>query len=885
MALTSGTRLGPYEILAQLAVGGMGEVYRARDSRLDRDVAIKVLPQHLWTSPESRARFEREAKTISSLNHPNICTLFDVGSLGDTDYLVMELVEGETLASRLGRGALPLPDTLRFGMQIADALDRAHRAGVVHRDLKPGNVMLTRSGAKLMDFGLASRRGVADLAKGSGHDAAPSQSPTEAMPLTAEGTMVGTLMYMSPEQLESKEADARSDIFAFGAVLYEMATGRRAFPGKTQVSIASAILERDPEPIRKSQPNSPAALDLIVGTCLAKDPDDRYASAHDIGLQLGWLAEGALAPETAPGLQAKRIALRYVGWITVALLAIVGVGLGSRIVRRVEGVTGPPALAFVPAPPGTHLLAFGFGAGPVVVSPDATRLAFSAIDRDGTIRLWVRPLDSRTATPVSGTENASAPFWSPDGRSLAFFSDGGLKTVDLMSGRVDVVCDTLPGHSRSRTGAWSAGGTIVFSNASQPLSTVPVPGGKPTPMGSFKPGDTGESDPVFLPDGDHFLFDVTGTHPPRIEMGSLSSGSTRQVLESALDPGYANGFLLFLRDRSLFAQSFDPGSGRVSGSPVALADASPYSAARSVLAIPSSSNESRLQWFDQGGTALGTVGGAAPYLSPRLSPDGRQVLALVVSPSGHDTDVWSIPTGGGVGSRLTFGAGGTWPVWSPDEKYVAYATRQGGRVVLARKPADGSGGEETLIVLDSAVRRAAVTDWSPDGRYLSYDALGASSRFESWILPMFGDRKPFQAAPTRGAQFDGNFSPDGRWFAYFSDESGRFEVFVVPFPGPGGKFQISDGGGWAVRWANTDHLLFLTAGNQLMEAGLTLSASSLHVRSIRPLFQIPLLDTWSPPFDVTAHGRRILAVTPADPEANSIGLLMNWPALATPRPK
>ncbi len=394
MALTSGTKLGPYEIQAPLGAGGMGEVYRARDTRLDRTVAIKVLSSHLSDNPEVKQRFEREARTISALNHPHICTLYDVGHQDGSDFLVMEYLEGETLARRLRRGPLPLPELLRIAIEIGDGLDEAHRAGIVHRDLKPGNIMLTRTGAKLLDFGLAKPAALSAAASGSApllSAAVTMTSPSPQLsPLTTQGAIVGTIQYMSPEQIEGKEADARSDIFAFGAVLYEMATGKPAFQGKSQLSVASAILEKEPEPITAAQPASPAALDLIVRTCLAKDPETRYASAHDIALQLRWLAGGALAPTvTTPA--PERDGFRNLGWVAAVVLAILLAASAFRLWGHRQAPAAAPALAYIPAPPQTRFLAFGFGAGPVVVSPDATKLAFSAIDRDGVIKLWGSP--------------------------------------------------------------------------------------------------------------------------------------------------------------------------------------------------------------------------------------------------------------------------------------------------------------------------------------------------------------------------------------------------------------------------------------------------------------------------------------------------------------
>ncbi|MGH9523733.1 MAG: protein kinase domain-containing protein [Terriglobales bacterium] len=880
MSLAAGTKLGPYEIQSPLGAGGMGEVYKARDSRLERDVAVKVLNSALISSPESKVRFEREAKTISQLNHPNICVLHDIGREGDLDFLVMEFIEGESLAERLKRGPLPLKELVSIGCDIADALDRAHRAGVVHRDLKPGNIMLTKSGAKLLDFGLA-KPAVMGASAGSGSApllsaALTMSSPSPQLsPLTQQGALVGTVQYMSPEQIQGTEADARSDIFAFGAVLYEMATGKRPFTGKSQIKVASAILEDEPQPVSSIVQTTPPALERLIATCMAKTPDARFASVHDIGLQLRWIGDGALVPEVPSTTASGRP--RNIAWIAAASLVVLAIAFGFLLWRASRTAAPAPALVFVPAPPDTRLVAFGFGDCPVAVSPDGRKLVFTAIGRDGVIQLWLRPLDSREATPLQGTENASQPFWSPDSRSVGFFADSKLKIVALNGGRIEVLCDVTRGRL---SGAWGSRGVILFSNpVGSPLNKIAATAGSPSPWAPLSGGDTFQSFPAFLPDGDHFLYvSANGQQQPRIEMGSLSSGTHTLVLENAAYPAYSNGYLLFLRGNTVSAQRFDASSGKVTGTAEPLVEASTYSVAGPVVAFQTTAEKTRLQWYGLNGEPQDAIGAVTSYLSPKISPDGKQVLAVVGSGAGAE-DLWSVPAAGGVSTRLTFGANGAWAVWSPDGKYIAYGRKENGKAVLARKPADGSGSEEILLTLGKDVRGAPAVDWSPDGRYLSFDIYSLShAREENWILPLFGDRKPIQVVRSSASQYDGNFSPDGRWLAYFSDESGRSEVYVVPFPGPGGKFQISTGGGWLVRWANGHHLFFMTRGNRLMDADLALGPESLQIRSIRPLFQLPLLDTSAPLFDVSADGKRIIAVTPADAEANSIGVMLNWQA-------
>ena len=859
----------------------MGEVYRARDTRLDRTVAVKILSSHMSENPEAKQRFDREARAISSLNHPNICTLHDVGHQSGVDYLVMEFLEGETLAERLRKGPLPVEQLLKWSMEICEGLEKAHRTGVIHRDLKPGNIMLTKTGAKLMDFGLAKAMPAQPAPPSS--LTLTSSGASAGQPLTAHGAVVGTFQYMAPEQVEGREADARSDIFALGAVLYEMATGKRAFEGKTTASVIAAVLERNPPSVSSVQPMSPPALDRVVNTCLAKDPDERFQNVHDVKLQLKWIAEGGSQAGVPTPVAVRRKNRETLAWSLLGGLAVVGVALAVATYLRPRASAGGPVLAFVPPPRDTRFLAFGFSSGPAMISPDETKLAFTAIDQNGAIKLWTRSLRANDASAVPGTEGAAEPFWSPDGRSLGFFAGGKLKTVELNGGNLQILADI----SSPEAAAWAPDGTIVFKPTwSSPLFRVPAGGGKVVPFTVLAADDYSDDSPAILPDGQHVLVVVTNQkQQKRVELKSLTSPESKLVLDDARQPVYTGGFLFFIRNQKIFAQPFNPGSGKVSGSATPLADADRYSlTGESVLAFQSVSHDTRLQWFDLSGNPLGTVGQVAFYLAPKIAPDGRQILFLAGDLQSPDAmDLWSLPAGGGVSRRMTFGSGvwRAWSVWSPDGKYIAYSARSEGKISIARKPSDGSGAEETLLTLGPEITTASVVDWSPDGRYLSYDAFNINERRTAqWILPLFGDKKPFQCAPVvSGSQYDGNFSPDGHWLAYFSEETGQPEVYVVPFPGPGGKYQISHSGGWIVRWDKKGDLFFLTIGNQLMRAELNLSAQSLQVRALRPLFQMNLADTPAPLFDVSADGQRFLGVTPARAESNSINLLLNWPAL------
>ena len=566
MALASGTKLGPYEIQSPLGAGGMGEVYRARDSRLDRIVAIKILPSHLSENPEARQRFDREARTISSLNHPNVCTLHDVGHQDGIDYLVMEYLEGETLADRLRKGPMPVEQVLKYAIEICEGLEKAHRSGVVHRDLKPGNIMLTKTGAKLMDFGLA-KASVASPGATSGLTATLT-TPVGSHPLTAQGTVVGTFQYMAPEQVEGKEADARSDVFALGAVLYEMVTGKRAFEGKTAASAMAAVLERDPAPISSLRPTSPPALERLVKTCLDKDPDERWQTAHDVKLQLRQIAEsGSQAGMAASSAAAVPVApdkskRRYLRWALLGLTIAAAAAAGY--LARVPH----------PAPPvwgGLNLTGELSEEGSFVLSTDGSRLAYVAADSQGRIVLWVRRLDSPKGQPLDGTEGVEYPFWSADGRNLGFFADGKLKRLEASGQNLETVCDAPNG----RGGTWNRDGVIVFApNAVGGLAKVSASGGTAVPV-TRASASINHRFPHFLPDGRHFLFTLAygKNGEDGIYLGSLDSQEIKLVSAGpSSNPAYASGYVLLVRESKLLAQPFDAQRLRVTGEPFLVSD-------------------------------------------------------------------------------------------------------------------------------------------------------------------------------------------------------------------------------------------------------------------------------------------------------------------------
>lgn len=563
------------------------------------------------------------------------------------------------------------------------------------------------------------------------------------------------------------------------------------------------------------------------------------------------------------------------GVLAAALIAVVVFWKFAAPARRAF-----PVLSYIPPPPGTTFREFGFGAGPVVVSPDGKQLAFSATDQNGVTRLYVRPLASGKAQAIAGTEDAAYPFWSPDSRSLGFFANQKLKTVNLDNGSIQVLADAL---CEDESGAWSPNGTILYSpRCAGPIYEISSLGRRPSPATKLRSGESGDGVSAFLPDGSHFLYVSfpVSVGATSIWMGSLDSNKRKLVLQGASQPEFASGRLLFIRDNRIFAQPFDPATGSLSGEAEVLAEAQNYSVSSAgVLAYQGGTREGRLEWFDRSGNPLGSVGTAAQYLEARISPDGTRILANVIDPQTGSIDLWSYPALGGPRTRLTFGPGDEVScAWSPDGKYIAYACQPDGKLGICRKRADGSGTEERLITLAVGAAIAYVADWSPDGRYISFaESASRASRGRVWLLPLSGGGKPFQPAAVNASQFEGVFSPDGRWLAYFSDETGRPEVFAVPFPGPGGKFQISQNGGWLERWDKKGHLYFLTMGNRLMEADLATTGQSLQVKALHPLFQVSLPRFEAPFFDVTADGSRFIVVTSTDPNAaQSIGLLLDW---------
>jgi len=921
MPLSAGTRLGPYEVVGLVGAGGMGEVYKARDTRLDRTVAIKVLPTDVSLDPDRRARFEREAKTIAGLTHPHICTLHDVGAHADSMFLVMEHLDGDTLARRLERGPLSIERALTIGTEVADALTAAHRVGIIHRDLKPGNIMLTKSGVKLLDFGLAKlatddEQAVARLVS----------APTRTSPLTGEGVVLGTLQYMAPEQLDGHDADARSDIFAFGLVLYEMVTGQTAFTGKTQASLISSIFKDEPRPIAELRPLTPPLLDHIIGRCLAKDPDERWQTASDIARELRWADKNASAGGTSAGARPahrNRLLLAGAGVLAGLVIGIAATllvsGAGGRravdpprgVVRALVGIAPAEHLQALPADrtttegrPSRTAMAW---------SPDARSFVFSAV-QDGRQQLYRRVLDQLAAVSIPGTDGGSAPFFSPDGRWIGFWSGGALKKTSMDgSGAATTICNTPEVFGAS----WGPDDTIVFARPTEGLFRVPGAGGTPESLArpDRKKGELKYLLPQFLPDGAAILFTVTHSPLPtwddtEVVAQSLATGERTVVVPGGADGRYLrSGHLLYVRRGTLMAVPFDLQRLKAAGGEVAvIADvmqagnmptepsdsgAGQFSVSESgsLLYLPGGvfpDPERSLVWVNRSGAVEPLPLPSRAYASPRLSSDGGRVVFWTQG----DRNIWIHELGRGTTTKLTSDGRNARPVWTPDGTRVTFATALGGHENLFWKPADGSGPAERLTTSDHLHVAAS---WSPDGRTLAFVESRPETGYDIWMLPRDGDLQPRAFIKTRFVEAYPQFSPDGHHLAYASDESGRFEVYVQPYPGPGPRQMVSTDGGIGPTWSRDGRELFYTTqgvvGRSPQFAGgqATLTRMMVVPVTLRPTFtfgtpQLLFQGSYGATslirsYDMTADGQRFLMVLPTQRppvDAAEMILVENW---------
>jgi len=880
MTLSPAMRLGPYEILASLGAGGMGEVYRARDTRLDRTVAIKVLPEHFSVDPASRQRFEREAKAISSLNHPNICILHDIGQQDGIDYLVMECVEGETLAKRLEKGPLPLEQVLKYGTQIADALDKAHHNGIVHRDLKPGNIMLTSAGSKLLDFGLAKP---AALLAGETTIATVYSSS----PVSEKGTVVGTFQYMSPEQVEGKDLDGRSDIFSLGAVLYEMVTGKRAFSGKSQLSVASAILEREPEAINTVKPLTPAALDHAIRRCLAKDREERWQTAKDLGLELKWVAENERLDPSSSSTHAKHtraLMTRALFWASVSLLLAGVAGVTGWMMKPVPSRS--VSRAEITLPPGQRLA--GLDETAIALSDDGTQLAYVA--RQGsTQQIYLRSMDNPQPRAIPGTEGGVSPFFSTDGHRLGFFADQKLKEVSVSGGGVVTLGDVPNPHG----GCWSELGTIAYSSLPVgPLQQTPETATAPQPLSHLEKGEVSHRSPEFLPGGKDLLF-TAGTSSfnwgEEAHVVAQRGASERlNLITGAVSPRYAaSGHLLYAQGGNVLAAPFDAKHLTITGPAAPLVEgvlqsritgATQYAiSSTGTLAFISGGMRTdfrKLVWVNRNGKEQPIAAPVRAYLFPRLSPDGKHVALGITE---ETTQIWSYDFDRETLTRITFeGNQSLNAVWSPDGKTIAFRSHREASDGIYSERSDGSGELQKLITSDLA---KIPMSWSPDGQELAFMEISSTTGFDLWVLSV-NDRKPKLFLQTPSNESAPRFSPDGHWIAYVSNESGRYEIYVQAYPGPGSKLQISTDGGTEPVWNPNGRELFYRSKNKMMAVDVV-SHPTFTARKARLLFEGHFLPTpaTSPNFDVSRDGQRFLMVEAAEPEEQSpiqINVVFNW---------
>jgi len=932
VAISIGQHLGPYEVLSAIGAGGMGEVYRARDTRLDRIVAIKVLPPHLANKPELRERFEREARTIASLNHPHICTLYDIGQQDGVDFLVMEYLQGETLEQRLVKGRLTLGKVLQYAIEIADALDKAHRKGITHRDLKPGNIMLlnaypqdkpreqllreieesrtdptidaTRqftlflrdSGySKLLDFGLAKLK----------QDAAPaapvltlSQLPTMKSAVTHEGTILGTLQYMAPEQVEGKvyEVDARTDIFAFGAVVYEMATGEKAFEGDTPASVMAKILETDPPSMASLQPMTPPALDHVVKTCLAKNPEQRWQTARDLELELKWIAEGgsqisSVVPVPAKGIRALGRSGLFVGVGALLLVAVIASLATWNLKPAPPSTPKPVSRLTITLPPGQQLA--GLNDGPAVaLSPDGTHLAYVA--RQGGIQqIYLRALDSLEAKPILGTDGAANPFFSPDGQWLGFFAAGKLKKVSVSGGAALTLGDAL----FPRGASWGSQGMIAFAPTfNGVLQQVSDAGGTPQPLTRLEKGDVAQRWPEFLPGGEAVLF-AAGTTVIDFTNAQVAvqvrAGERRNLVQGGTHPRYApSGHLVFAQGGSLMAVPFDPQRLTATGGAVPVVEgvlqstisgAAQYSfsATGSLVYVSGvvQSAQSRPVWVSRNGAEQPLSAPVHAYLKPRLSPDGRRIAVEI------EGQVWLYDLSRETLTRFTFEGLNAGPVWTPDGKRIAFGSNREGPFKIFWQLADGSGELEQLT--SSEYYQFPISS-SPDGQLLTFMEVTPTTGIDIWVLrmkdPSAGPGQVRKAQPflrTRFNESAAHFSPDGRWLAYMSDESGRWEIYVQPYPGPGGKWQISTEGGMEPAWNPNGRELFYRSGDKMMAVEIA-TQPGFTTGKPRMLFEgrYELSPVQLDNYDVSHDGQRFLMLKPDEQTSSSaptqINVVQNW---------
>jgi len=852
-------RLGPYEIVDLLGAGGMGEVYRARDTRLDRTVALKTLAQKIATNTQARDRFEREARAISALSHPNICALFDVGTHDGTEYLVMELLDGESLAQRLSKGPMSPDQAARIGACIADALARAHLSGIVHRDLKPGNIMLTKSGPKLLDFGLARK-----AAEETNHDATTMIEKA----ITADGTILGTLPYMAPEQLEGRAADERTDIFALGAVLYEMVTGRRAFNATSQASLISKIMTEQPKPIAELQPVVPSGFRRIVMKCMAKDPDERWQCAADVASELRVLDQ-----QTDAAIATGRKAQSKGAWIAAALCAAIAIVLAMLLLRR--PATAPHTLRFSIAPPPHSNLLFGVSVSSLDVSPDGTKVVFLLRDRNNARLIWTCDLARGTSKPLDVPASSQSPFWSPDSRSVAFVSDSKLKRISIDEGTPQTICDVSNVGVRA---AWLPDGTILFSQdlSSDGVMAVPATGGTARKV-AHVPDAIDTRAPCAIGATRHFFFlAIEKNNKGSIWIGSLDGANPRRILADAGTPHYDAPFLTFVREGTIFVQRFNERKLELEGTAVPLADTvwyyapngtAHYSVGGDTLVWVGSQQSTSLTWIDRNGHALGEALPANSFTQGRISPDGRHYLCSIVNTRTLIGDIYMADLTRKSLPRLTFGDHDhTRPLWSRDGRSIAFGASLDGPPSIFIQPL--SGGEERAITKPSRIQRPE--DWLIDGRIL-FTTDQPKTGSDLFIANPDGSTQPWLQTPA--VENGARISPDQRWVAYVSDDSGRFEVYVAPLDHHTDRVRVSTEGGNSAQWSRDGRELYFISGGDVFSASMKGSGDAIDFDAPQHVYSADQ-DIFS--VDTAPDGRLLIAVRQIAPATQPLNVMVGW---------
>jgi len=884
-----GKTISQYRILEEVGRGGMGVVYKAEDTKLKRTVALKFLPPHLSASEDDKARFIQEAQAASAINHPNICTIHDIQDHEGSMFIVMEFVEGQPLRDKSQSSPPSLKSAIDIGVQVAEGLAAAHEKGIVHRDIKPENIMVRKDGiVQIMDFGLAKLRGVSRLTK--------------------EGSTLGTAGYMSPEQVQGQDADHRSDIFSFGVLLYEMLAGQLPFKGVHETAIAYEIVNVDAAPMSSVKPEIDPELERIVLECLEKDPNERSQSAKQIAIDLKrarresgrqrtgrmTAARPAYVPrsgvESEDRITSSSPVKRLLTWI-LAAVAIISTAAALYFYFKSATASYPPIQAFIPSPKGTNLHSYGFDAGPVIVSPDGKSLAFLGATPEGKTELYIRSLDGSAALVLPGTEGAYYPFWSFDSKWVAFFSrqTGKLKKVDIAGNPPVTICDVF----NARGGAWGSKDMIVFAaNAGGPLSAVPASGGTPalvTQVDTVRK-ESSQRWPMFLPDGNHFLyFSRTASFGAEAEgdaimVASLDGGQSKLVLNTSSNAAYASGYLLYMRGSTLLAQRFDESDFSLSGDAISVAERVINDPGFSLGVFSVSQNGilayqtgvglagARMHIVDRQGKVISVLGDVIEHFWPQISPDGKRIILGIFEPKSRTQNLWMFDLNRASRTRFTSGLSADInPVWSPGGDKIAYAVNKANSFSIHVRSVTG-GNEEVLIRSDSPI---LPTDWSPDGSVLCSEQVGEGGQTDILILPVRGEKKLQPFVSTVYDEGMGRFSPDGKWIAYHSNETGQLEIYLRPFPGPGTAVKVSTSGGTNPAWRRDGReLYFISSDNKTMAADIREAGSSVQVGTIQALFsRTPIMAEYEP----FADGKSFLMNRLIEPkETDPVTIVVNW---------